>query len=133
MILPPPQSDHLPGDVPGEEKEGAEVDFHHRVKILGGVVLGGGEADDPGIIDQNVHPPEGVDAFFRQRRGEFAVSQVVGDGKGSAAQLLDLGLGGAHAVIAYAHDVGSRLSQGDGHGTPQTPADAGDHGNFSVQ
>ena len=61
MILPPPLRDHVPASRLAEEEDRLEVGVDHRVPILFGEVDRVGAADDAGIVDQDVEPPELLD------------------------------------------------------------------------
>ena len=107
------------------EEGPADVERDNTIEAAHGVALDGGEGPrSPGVVHEEVDPPELIERPLEEGVDASLVGDVAGDSDGLASGGLDAGGGladGAEKARARLDAAG-----GDYHGGPLTPKDGGD-------
>jgi hypothetical protein len=126
--------EHVAAGVLGEAEDTGEVDIDDSLPVFGGVVGGGGAADDAGVVDEDVNGAEAGDGFVDEAMADILVADVADEGDGMSAGGVDECLGffwdGAGAVES---DVGASFGESEGDAGAEAARGTSDESVFTFE
>ena len=116
---------HVPRDGLAEEEQNLQVHIHHRVPVLLREIERILAPDDPGIVDQNVDPPQRVDRLVDDPLARLDGGKVRHDDMRTDAFGLHHRLCFIRTAPCSERDIRPRLRQRDGDALPYAGVGAG--------
>ena len=112
-----------------------QIDVDDRTELIGGFAGGRYSGAHPGVVHQDVHPPECFSRGADQRLAVIRVGDVGTDRQRVAAHRLHQRAGVGQSLLAprAEHHVGARLGEGMGERDAEAAGRAGDDGDPVVE